>query len=201
MLQRAQFEVVARNEYTKTDEKNPVDCTLYYLALRKKQVLSGLWRMASWHREQGATQRLLANNFSDARWKTAALKNAYALLGKRRYGALQLGFFGPLERLIAPTEYAASFFLLADNLQGAVGVLASQLGDVQLAIAVARVYEGDDGPVLRGLLENKVLPKAAEDGDEWLGSWAFWMLGQKELALQALTVSYSKGWLIDAFQH
>jgi len=42
--------------------------------------------MASWHREQGATQRLLANNFNDPRWKTAALKNAYALLGKRRYG-------------------------------------------------------------------------------------------------------------------
>lgn len=85
-LQRAQFEIVARNEYTKTEEKNPVDCTLYYLALKKKSVLSGLWRMATWNKEQAMTIRLLANNFEDPRWKTAALKNAYALLGRRRFG-------------------------------------------------------------------------------------------------------------------
>lgn len=44
--------------------------------------------MAHWNREQGATQRLLANNFQEPRWKTTALKNAYALLGKRRFGEL-----------------------------------------------------------------------------------------------------------------
>lgn len=42
--------------------------------------------MATWNKEQGATQKLLANNFDDPKWKTAALKNAYALLGKRRFG-------------------------------------------------------------------------------------------------------------------
>ncbi|KAK5060614.1 regulator of (H+)-ATPase in vacuolar membrane, partial [Cryomyces antarcticus] len=82
---RAQFETIARNEYTRTDEKNPVDCSLYYLALKRKAVLIGLWRMATWSREQGATLRLLSQNFNEARWKTAALKNAYALLGKRRF--------------------------------------------------------------------------------------------------------------------
>jgi hypothetical protein len=86
IAQKAQFEVIARNEYTKSDEKNPVDCSLYYLALKKKAVLVGLWRMATWSREQGATQRLLQNNFNEARWRTAALKNAYALMGKRRFG-------------------------------------------------------------------------------------------------------------------
>lgn len=90
--QRAQFEVIARNEYTKSEEKNPVDCSLYYLALKKKAVLIGLWRMANWSREQGATQRLLANNFNEERWKTAALKNAYALMGRRRFGELPLSF-------------------------------------------------------------------------------------------------------------
>ena len=84
---RQQLEVIARNEYTKTYEKNPIDCSLYYIALRKKNVLLGLWRMASWHREQPSTQRLLSNNFSESRWITAALKNAYALLSKRRFGA------------------------------------------------------------------------------------------------------------------
>ena len=42
--------------------------------------------MAAWNREQSATQKLLANNFQDPRWKTAALKNAYALLGRHRFG-------------------------------------------------------------------------------------------------------------------
>lgn len=80
------MEFVARNEYTKTEEKNPINCSLYYLALRKKNILQGLWRMATWHREHAATQRLLANDFRETRWKTAALKNAYALLGRRRFG-------------------------------------------------------------------------------------------------------------------
>ncbi|KAL8726270.1 MAG: hypothetical protein Q9166_006816 [cf. Caloplaca sp. 2 TL-2023] len=165
---RAQFEMIARNEYTKTDEKNPIDCSLYYLALRKKTVLVGLWKMATWNREQAPTQRLLSNNFQEARWKTAALKNAYALLGKRRF------------------EYAAAFFLLAGNLQDAVNVCVHQMRDLQLAVAVARVYEGDDGLVLRVLLEEKVLPQAALEGNRWLATWAFWMLGKRDLALRSL---------------
>ena len=88
--QRTQFENVGRNEYTKSDDRNPVDCSLYYLALKKKAVLMGLWRMATWSREQGATQRLLSNNFKEPRWRTAALKNAYALMGRRRFGEYNL---------------------------------------------------------------------------------------------------------------
>lgn len=165
---RAQFEVIARNEYTKTFEKNPIDCSLYYLALKKKNVLIGLWRMASWNREQSSTQKLLSNNFKESRWKTAALKNAYALLGKRRF------------------EYAAAFFLLAGNLQDAVNVCAHQMQDLQLAIAVARVYDGDDSLVLRSLIEDKVLPQAALEGNRWLATWGFWMLGRRDMAVRVL---------------
>jgi hypothetical protein len=84
-MQRDHFEVIARNEYTKSELKDPVGCSLFYLALRKKAVLQGLWRMASWNKEQAATQKLLANNFDDPKWRRTALKNAYALLGKRRF--------------------------------------------------------------------------------------------------------------------
>ncbi|KAH6713657.1 WD repeat protein-like protein [Leptodontidium sp. MPI-SDFR-AT-0119] len=165
---RAQFEVIARNEYTKSDLKNPIDCTLFYLALKKKTVLQGLWRMAGWNREQVATLRLLSNNFQDKKWKTAAMKNAYALLGKHRY------------------EYAAAFFLLADCLRDAVSVILNQLKDLQLAIAVTRVYEGENGPVLKELLTDKVLPLAAQEGNRWLASWAFWMLHRRDMAVRAL---------------
>jgi hypothetical protein len=89
-MQKAQFEIIARNEYTKSEMKNPVDCSLFYLALKKKAVLQGLWRMATWNREQGVTQKLLANNFEDPKWKRTALKNAYALMSKRRFGRFLL---------------------------------------------------------------------------------------------------------------
>ena len=124
--------------------------------------------MAAWNREQAGTLRLLKNNFAEPRWKTAALKNAYALLGKRRF------------------EYAAAFFLLADRLQDAINVCAHQLEDLQLAIAVARVYGGDESPVLHSLLQDKILPQAALEGNRWLATWAFWMLGRRDMAVRAL---------------
>ncbi|KAI6780306.1 Regulator of V-ATPase in vacuolar membrane protein-like protein [Emericellopsis cladophorae] len=164
----AVFEAMARNEYTKSDEKNPVDCSLFYLALRKKSVLQGLWRMAGWNKEQAMTQKLLANNFEDPKWKRAALKNAYALLSKRRFA------------------YAAAFFLLGDDLTGAVDVCLNQLKDLQLAIAITRVYESDSGPVLNKILQDAVLPLAAREGNRWMASWAFWMLGRKDMAVRAL---------------
>ncbi|MCQ8205883.1 hypothetical protein NP569_26720, partial [Vibrio parahaemolyticus] len=66
-----------------------------------------------------------------------AQKNAYALLGKRRF------------------QYAAAFFLLAGRLGDAVEVCLRQLKDIQLAIAITRVYEGDSGPILRKLLQDE----------------------------------------------
>ena len=85
-------------------------------------------------------------------------------------------------------EYAAAFFLLAGNVRDAVNICAQQLQDIQLAIAVARVYEGDDSAVLHELLEEKVLPLAAFEGNRWMASWAFWMLGRRDMAVRALIV-------------
>ena len=105
-------------------------------------------------------------------------------------------------RLIFIPEYAAAFFLLGDSLQDAVNVCLHQLKDVQLAIAITRVYEGDNGPVLRKLLEEDVLNLAAQEGNRWLSSWAFWMLNRKDMAVRALIVrpSFSLGfrtrWLL-----
>lgn len=124
--------------------------------------------MAGWNREQTATMKLLSNNFSDPKWRTTALKNAYALLGKHRF------------------EYAAAFFVLADSLKDAVNVCLNQLKDIQLAIAICRVYEGDKGPVLKELLEEKILPLAAAEGNRWLASWAFWMLHRRDMSVRAL---------------
>lgn len=88
------------------------------------------------------------------------------------------------------SEYAAAFFLLADHLKDAVNVILNQLKDLQLAIAVTRVYEGEGGPVLKELLQDKVLPLAAQEGNRWLASWAFWMLHRRDMSVRALIVCF-----------
>ncbi len=86
--------------------------------------------------------------------------------------------------------YAAAFFLLADHLRDCVNVILDQLKDLQLAITIARVYEGENGPVLKSLLEERVLPLAAQEGNRWLASWAFWMLHRRDMAVRAPIVSF-----------
>lgn len=167
---RLQMENVGRAEFTKHEDRNPVDCSLYYFALRKKNVLQGLWRMAIGVREKENTIKLLANNFNDPRWKASALKNAYALLSRRRF------------------HYAAAFFLLGDSLWDAVNVCIHQLKDLQLAIAIARVYETDrESSTTTRLFEQVVLPQAVEsEQGRWMASWAYSMLGLSDKAIRVL---------------
>ncbi|KAI0673553.1 WD repeat-containing protein [Trametes maxima] len=166
---RAHLEVVARNEYMAGDLRDPTACSLFYFALGKVKLVHGLWRQAAWHKEQQPMLKFLNNDFKESRWRTAALKNAFALLSKRRF------------------EYAAAFFLLGGSLKDAVNVCLKNLNDWQLAVALARVVEqGDDGPILGGILNNTVIPLAFKDGNRWLASWAFWLLHRRDLAVRIL---------------
>ena len=86
-------------------------------------------------------------------------------------------------------EYAAAFFILGGSLKDAVNVCLRHLEDVQLAVALARVMEGrDDGPVLRNTLYENIIPLAFKKGNRWLGSWAFWLLHRRDLAVRILVV-------------
>ena len=85
-LQRSHMELIARTEYMAGDARDPVACSLFYFALGKHKLVHGLWRQAAWHKEQTVMIKFLSNDFAEPRWRTAALKNAYALLSKRRFG-------------------------------------------------------------------------------------------------------------------
>ncbi|KIV94793.1 hypothetical protein PV10_02525 [Exophiala mesophila] len=167
---RTQMENVARTEYTKHEDRNPVDCSLYYLALGKKNVLLGLWRMAVGVAEKPNTLKLLSNDFEEPRWRATALKNAYALISKRRF------------------HYAAAFFLLGGDLWGAVNVCVHQIQDLQLAVAIARVYEDQPGtPTLQRLIKQVFLPRAITNQQgRWMATWAYSLLGEPALAMQAI---------------
>lgn len=89
----------------------------------------------------------------------------------------------------ARVEYAAAFFLLGGSLRDAVNVCVRQLGDFQLAIALARVVEqSNEGPILKDILKDTVLPIAFQTGNRWLGSWTFWLLHRRDLAVRILLV-------------
>jgi hypothetical protein len=113
----------------------------------------------------------LKRDFTLEENRTAARKNAYALMGRRRF------------------EYAAAFFLLANDPASAIRILAGQCQDLPLAIAVARVYCDEGSPELMKFMEGRVLPEARKAGDRWLLSWVHEMMGHTHLAAQALVVS------------
>lgn len=90
------FEKIAKSEFLR--KRDPHDCALFYLALNKINVLSGLCR-ATQNTKLGG---FLKRDFNQEANRVAALKNAYALLGQHRY------------------ELAAAFFLLARKSEDAV---------------------------------------------------------------------------------
>ncbi|RKP00488.1 hypothetical protein CXG81DRAFT_26803 [Caulochytrium protostelioides] len=124
-LLRQQVEVMARNQFLLRSD--PADCMLFYLLLRKHTVLLRLWKIAHGHADQAAMTRFLLNDFAEQRWQHAAVKNAFALLGKQRY------------------SMAAAFFLLAEKPRECMGVLIQQLHDFQLALVVATLWQPATG--------------------------------------------------------
>nr|XP_019048640.1 WD-repeat protein [Kwoniella bestiolae CBS 10118]OCF27570.1 WD-repeat protein [Kwoniella bestiolae CBS 10118] len=166
----SQLEDIARNRFMQDEDRDPTSCSLIFFALGKKKVVHGLWRQAPGHKEQTLMLKFLANDFEQERWKTAALKNAYALLSKQRY------------------EYAAAFFMLGGSPRDAINVCLRHLNDWQLGVALARVVEPHEavGPILKWILEDTVLPIAFRGGHRWLASWAFWTLGRRDLSVKIL---------------
>ncbi|KAJ1894781.1 regulator of (H+)-ATPase in vacuolar membrane, partial [Coemansia sp. IMI 209127] len=164
---------MARNIFI-AENRDPTKCAIFYLALKKQRLLHGLWRTAHNHPERNKMLAFLSHDFSEARWRTAAAKNAYVLLSKQRYAD------------------AATFFMLSDKLVDAATVCITQLNDIQLAITICRCYEGENGPVLRDLVWKHILPDAFKRQDRWLASLAFGILHKYDLVLQSLTDDLSQ---------
>lgn len=162
------FEQIAKHEFSREDKRDPSRCAIFYLALKKKQILISLWKMSVGHSEQQKMLKFLSNDFSEQRWKSAALKNAFVLLSKHRF------------------MDAACFFLLAGSLEDSANVLLKQVQDMDLAIGVCRIYEGDNGPALGKLLSSQVLPGAIMQNDRWMTSFIYWKLRKQDVSIRAL---------------
>lgn len=174
------FDMLAQTAFRSTYPPDPTRASLYFLAMKKKGTLLALWRVAVGNKEQRTTSNFLKRDFTLEENRTAARKNAYALMGKRRF------------------EYAAAFFLLANDPASAIRILAGQCQDLSLAIAVARVYSDDGSPELMKFMEERVLPEARKAGDRWLLTWVHEIMGHTHLAAQSLVLSIDKFEVDDA---
>lgn len=163
---RLQAETIAANEYV-TADRNPIACSLIYFALGKKSTVYSLWKQAHGHGEQGAMLKFLANDFSQARWQTAAKKNAYALLAKQRFA------------------YAAAFFVLAGSHRDAINVCVRNHGDLSLGLLLARLLDSSDDLLVYAVREY-LLPVAFTAGNRWLAHWALMTVSDYGAAMQAI---------------
>lgn len=185
------MEQYARKRFA--EERDPTSVALYYLAHHNLSGLKALWRISSGHPEKEKTLNLLNQDFTVPRWRTAAHKNAYALLSKRR------------------PEYAAAFFLLGDSLKDCCQVCVDRLNNLELAITVARVYDAGHTDGLN-YLRTRYFPSPLGNEDEysntrWTQVWLDMMLGNKAGVLESildfsdldLTTAFVYHWLGGTF--
>uniref|UniRef100_A0A8C5PKG4 Dmx like 2 n=1 Tax=Leptobrachium leishanense TaxID=445787 RepID=A0A8C5PKG4_9ANUR len=167
------IEKVAKASFQRNND--PLDAAIFYLAMRKKAVLWGLFR--SQHDEK--MTQFFSRNFKEDRWRKAALKNAFSLLGKQRF------------------EQSAAFFLLAGSLKDAIEVCLEKMEDIQLAMVISRLYESEfeKSSTYESLLYERMLG-CNKDGsgfcctklhpDPFLRSIAYWIMKDYTKALDTL---------------
>ncbi|KAM9587068.1 dmX-like protein 1 isoform 5-T5 [Morphnus guianensis] len=166
------IEKVAKAAFQRNND--PLDAAIFYLAMKKKAVIWGLYRS---QKDTKMTQ-FFGNNFTEDRWRKAALKNAFSLLGKQRF------------------EHSAAFFLLAGHLEDAVEVCLEKLNDIQLALVISRLYESEFevSSTYKSVLQKRILgsvfPAKESSGnmhcDPFLRSMAYWILEDYSKALDTL---------------
>ncbi|XP_042343826.1 dmX-like protein 1 isoform X3 [Plectropomus leopardus] len=148
---------------------DPLDAAIFYLALKKKAVVWGLYRS----QKNAKMTEFFRNNFSEDRWRKAALKNAFSLLGKQRF------------------QHSAAFFLLAGSLKDAVEVCLEKMQDLQLALVISRLYESEfeTASTYKKILQRHVLGQDKQiqaHQDPFLRSMAHWVLEDYSRALDTL---------------
>ncbi|XP_054253479.1 dmX-like protein 1 isoform X2 [Indicator indicator] len=166
------IEKVAKAAFQRNND--PLDAAIFYLAMKKKAVIWGLYRS----QKDTKMMQFFGNNFTEDRWRKAALKNAFSLLGKQRF------------------EHSAAFFLLAGHLKDAVEVCLEKLNDIQLALVIARLYESEFevSSTYKSVLQKRILGSAfagkESSGnmhcDPFLRSMAYWILEDYSKALDTL---------------
>ncbi|XP_035825075.1 dmX-like protein 2 [Aplysia californica] len=155
--------------------KSPIDAALYYLAMKKKNIMKGLFKTV----RDSKMEAFFALDFSVEKNQRIAKKNAYYLLGKGEF------------------THAAALFFLGGQVENAVSVILDKLNDLQLALVLCRLYDGESimpESVKKLFYENVLgLDKNGENydarnasPDPFLRSMALWQMKDYESSLRTL---------------
>ena len=149
---RASVEAAARVAFA-ASRSAPHEAALLYAALRRPQIASGLYKAAGDKQLASFFARDFGGDTAEGIGaRRAASKNAYALLGLNR------------------PHLAAAFFLLASDAGDAARTLVSRAKEPMLALAVARLWDGEGtgfggpsplaslGPTASSLAVDELLP-------------------------------------------
>lgn len=156
------IERIARSEFNRT--RNAEHAALWYIALGRFSAVAALYKAQQDHR----MSKFFMRNFSLPENRTAASKNAYLLVSKHRL------------------LLATAFFILANNIVGALNLVRTRIKDEQLYILLARVLSG--GEHLDSCLED-VSSITREQGDHHGQAMSFWLHGKHEQAISAVLES------------
>ncbi|EPB75130.1 hypothetical protein ANCCEY_05799 [Ancylostoma ceylanicum] len=131
--------------------QDPMDSSLYYLSLRKKNVLTHLFKTV---RNQQMADFFM-QDFNTEHWRKVAAKNAFVLMSKQRF------------------QHAAAFFLLSGSLKDAIQTILCKCHDLQLAMVVLRLYESDfdaQQKMLKEMLCREVLGQSPDEFEQMRGN-------------------------------
>ncbi|CEM28769.1 unnamed protein product [Vitrella brassicaformis CCMP3155] len=152
-------------------EKDPEAVALWYAVNKKKAPLMVLYKAA----KNMKVVDFLSHNFDEEKWQSAAYKNAFALIGKKKY------------------EMACAIFIVGGAIREALDVCLRYLDDPQLAIFLCRIWDAhthdpsqaDGSSLLHSTIREKILPYAKSRGDPWLQATLLWLIGEYQTAIDA----------------
>lgn len=125
------IEEVAANEYRA--KKDPFDCLFWYLLIGKRSLISTLFKNHKLNsKEHEATGNFLLRDFNQPKDKSAAVKNAYVLIDKKRY------------------LHAMSFFILGGAIDDCVRLCVDRLRDLSLAFTFVLLFKEASNAYLFG---------------------------------------------------
>jgi len=102
--------------------KDAMECVLLFVLIGQKSALLALMRANRGSDTNKKFQEFLAGDSNDPDFRARACKNAFRLISQHRY------------------SLSCALFLLANEISSAMDVAANRLGDIMLAVAIARLH-------------------------------------------------------------
>ena len=144
------IEEIGANEYRK--DREPFDCLLWYTLVGKKNLLVTLFKTHQFNsKEHAAIFTFLQRDFNEPKNQSAAVKNAYVLIDKKRY------------------LHALAFFIYGNKFEEALSLCLTKIKDINLAMLIC---------IMCNYEKTKIFEVLENDGDIWMKHISLFLKGK-----------------------